>query len=248
MMTTDLAIGTTLEEQRTTLGLSLDEIAAKTRIRREYLAALEAEDYTKLPGTTFVTGFLRNYADFLGLNADRMVAAYISQRDASATDSVPPPQQEVLPRWRIHFVVVALSGLLLVGYWFFLSEQISPLQIPTAQPQANTLPTPELSPPVIPAAPPMEVAKLEQPLPIKISLARQGVLQLSAAGATQIVLTIDNRPQQRYNLSQGSRLRWEINTQATVHITDPAQVKLQLNREPILLQGNHDIIFFRPAN
>ncbi|MDT8423875.1 MAG: helix-turn-helix transcriptional regulator [Desulfuromonadales bacterium] len=248
MMTTDLAIGTTLEERRTTLGLSLDEIAAKTRIRREYLAALEAEDYTKLPGTTFVTGFLRNYADFLGLDADRMVAAYISQRDASATDSVPPPRQEVLPRWRIHFVVVVLSALLLVGYWFFLSEQISSLQIPTAPPPADTLPAPELSPPVAPAALPMKVAKPEQALPIKISLARRGVLQLSATGATQIVLTIDNRPQQRYNLSQGSRLRWEINTQATVHITDPAQVKLQLNQEPILLQGNHDIIFFRPAN
>ena len=73
MLTTDTQLGKTLEERRTSLGLSLNEVANKTRIRREYLVALEGDDYAKLPGAAYITGFLRNYSEFLDLNANEVV-------------------------------------------------------------------------------------------------------------------------------------------------------------------------------
>lgn len=70
------SIGTTLKEARNKQSLTLDEVHAKIKIHPRVLQLLEEEKFDKLPSPLFVKSFLRNYADFLNVNADEIVRAY----------------------------------------------------------------------------------------------------------------------------------------------------------------------------
>src|SRR3989442_12946608 len=63
-------IGETLAAKRGERGLSIDQVSASTRIRREHLRALEAEDFSHFSAPVYAKGYLRTYATYLGLDAD----------------------------------------------------------------------------------------------------------------------------------------------------------------------------------
>lgn len=69
-------IGPVLREARLSRGKSIEEASRETRIREEYLLALEREDFQTFLGDVYVRGFLRTYAGYLGLDADSVLAAY----------------------------------------------------------------------------------------------------------------------------------------------------------------------------
>jgi cytoskeleton protein RodZ len=72
-------IGSSLRDARTRRGLGLSEIERETHIRSRYLEALEDERFALLPGEAYAKGFLRTYADFLGLEGERFVDEYNSR-------------------------------------------------------------------------------------------------------------------------------------------------------------------------
>lgn len=72
-------IGDTLREARIRRGLSIKDVEHGTKIRTKYLQALEDEDFEVIPGPTFVKGFMRTYAEFLGLDSDQLVDEYRSR-------------------------------------------------------------------------------------------------------------------------------------------------------------------------
>ena len=69
-------IGEQLRAVRERKGLTLDRVADETNIAKRYLSGLEAEDFTVFPGDPYVIGFLRNYAEYLGLPSDEFVTTY----------------------------------------------------------------------------------------------------------------------------------------------------------------------------
>lgn len=69
-------IGSTLRDARMNAGIDITEVEARTKIRAKYLRALENEEWSLLPGSTFVKSFLRTYADFLGLDGRLLVEEY----------------------------------------------------------------------------------------------------------------------------------------------------------------------------
>jgi transcriptional regulator with XRE-family HTH domain len=71
-----LEIGKALKDAREAKGISLEAAEENTKIRRKYLEALEQENFEILPGKVYVKGFIKNYAIFLGLNAEQLVSAY----------------------------------------------------------------------------------------------------------------------------------------------------------------------------
>ncbi len=72
-------LGQQFREAREKVGLTVEEAAAQTNIRREHLNALEADDLASLPGLPFARGFIRIYADLLKLDADVLLDAYTRQ-------------------------------------------------------------------------------------------------------------------------------------------------------------------------
>jgi cytoskeletal protein RodZ len=65
-------IGRILEQTRRDRGLSLDEVEQATKIRKRYLTGLEREDYAMLPDAVYAQGFLKTYANFLGLDGEEL--------------------------------------------------------------------------------------------------------------------------------------------------------------------------------
>jgi len=72
-------IGASLREARERRGLSSADVQKAIRIRDRYLTALEEERWELLPGDAYVKGFLRTYADFLGLDGSLYVEEYNSR-------------------------------------------------------------------------------------------------------------------------------------------------------------------------
>src|SRR5690349_12814237 len=72
-------IGGSLREARLKRGLSPADVQKAIRIRDRYLQALEEERWELLPGDAYVKGFLRTYADYLGLDGNLYVEEYNSR-------------------------------------------------------------------------------------------------------------------------------------------------------------------------
>lgn len=126
-------IGNDLRQAREQLGLTLDEAERATRIRVRYLQAIEEGKPEDLPSPVQARGFLRNYAEFLGLEADDILLRYtdlVSQRSASArpvgTLERPPANPTIQirtarPRWLTAdlfvagFIVLAVVAVLIWG-------------------------------------------------------------------------------------------------------------------------------------
>jgi len=82
-------IGETLRAARRERGLTLQAVQQELRIREKYLQALEAENFSDIPGTVYARGFLRSYARFLDLDAEALVAQLPAQASAPAATAAP---------------------------------------------------------------------------------------------------------------------------------------------------------------
>jgi len=107
-------IGTSLREARLRKGLELPQIESATKIRGKYLLALEEEQFAQLPAQTYVKGFLRTYADYLGLDGQLYVDEFNSRYGVG--DEEPPapvrrPMRAQRRRVQTNVVVAALVGI-----------------------------------------------------------------------------------------------------------------------------------------
>jgi hypothetical protein len=123
--------GTQLRAAREIKGLSLEQVAAETRIPQRHLVAMEAGDFGKLPGRTYAIGFARTYAKTLGLDQDHIANGVRAELDAQNEDGYRPASFEpgdparVPSRalgWFAGFAVL----LLLAGGFFFFRTIFSP--------------------------------------------------------------------------------------------------------------------------
>lgn len=69
-------VGQILKEERERKFYTLDEVEKITKIRKELLLALEAGQYAKLPPSTFIQGFIKNYGKFLELDTEKLLAVF----------------------------------------------------------------------------------------------------------------------------------------------------------------------------
>jgi cytoskeletal protein RodZ len=113
-------IGLSLREARTRQSLEFEEMELRTKIRAKYLRLLEEERFDQLPGHTYTKGFLRVYADALGLDGQLYVDEYNSRFVAGDEDyaprtrRVPVARRRREPRYESRMAVVALAAIALV--------------------------------------------------------------------------------------------------------------------------------------
>ncbi len=91
-------IGDLLREAREAQGHTLEEVEKATRIRLKYLEALEADDFAALPSRTQARGFLRNYAQFLGLEVEPILAQYNEAANRKSFLPLPAPRPRPVDR------------------------------------------------------------------------------------------------------------------------------------------------------
>lgn len=167
-------LGERFRQAREAKGLSLRQVEEATRIRREFLQALEEERSAELPDDVYARGLVKNYATFLGLDPAEMVAAY--RRIAATGVSLLPSPSAMLnepllshiPRRRtgrwvgILFLVIAL----IIGGWIAYSRfylGAAPWRLPLSQ--RGEAPMPTLPIPTQGIATPLPPTPTEAPSP-----------------------------------------------------------------------------------
>ena len=122
-------IGSSLREARLRQELDFPELEERTKIRPKYLRALEDERFDILPAPTYVRGFLRSYAEALGLDGQPFVDEYNSRFTVGEDDaplrarSAPPLRRERGPRESrmavAALVAIAIATALVIAAWKF---------------------------------------------------------------------------------------------------------------------------------
>jgi cytoskeleton protein RodZ len=131
-------LGELLEQARAFKGVSLREVERATRINRDYIAALEAEDFAQLPPSAYARGIVRNYAAYLGLDT-KTVLDLFDQRAGG-----PPRKSEyevtaatkplrVHSHWAPNFAIIAFMVFIsaIVFAWMYSAYFKSPETLAT---------------------------------------------------------------------------------------------------------------------
>jgi cytoskeleton protein RodZ len=122
-----VALGQTLRQARERRGLSIDDVAQSLRLSARIVAALEDDAFERLPGPTYVRGYLRNYAQFLELAPQPLIDAYgtLPQAARRTELSSPAPVRQVTSSdmmVRLGTGVVALVMFGLAALWWIGHE------------------------------------------------------------------------------------------------------------------------------
>jgi len=120
-----IRVGQKLREQRVTKGLTVEEVSKATKIRVSYLLAIEKGEYQKLPASTYIQGFVRNYAKYLNLKEEEVLAIFRREFDEEKTFKILPEGlvKEDFPIKRIRLAdtakIIILLAIILLGYILF---------------------------------------------------------------------------------------------------------------------------------
>lgn len=159
-------VGDVLRSRRLTLGYDLQEVAVALRIRYAYLEAIEEGRFNDLPGATYVSGFLRTYAEHLGLDPQMVLRRFKEESSGALTAKPELYLPKPVPEGRIPggalLLVAVLLGAAAYGGWYYVNSTGRDLvdlvpelpdRIATALNIAPAAPPPGLVVPVTPSEP-----------------------------------------------------------------------------------------------
>jgi cytoskeletal protein RodZ len=187
------SIGETLKDARETQRLSLQQAAQATRIKRDFLQALENDDFAALPGTTYTKGFLRNYGRFLNLDVEMLLNRYRETAgDQEQVVSTAPAIRPIRhPRPLTATMLILVFMMLLAGaFVYYLGNQLAryeatrralaspsaaqesaavalPAYEPTPSPVVAATPVPTPAPPLAPVE---VIARVDAPVWLQVEV------------------------------------------------------------------------------
>jgi cytoskeleton protein RodZ len=228
-------IGNSLREARYRQQLEFSEIEQATKIRARYLQALEEESFDALPAQAYVKGFLRNYAEYLGLDGQLYVDEYNSRYAVGEEE----PREPVVARRTstVHArhrrmerrgVLFALLGIgvvfaLVIAAWKFSGNDTSPIANLNTK---NTTPTTKAA---TPAKPKHTVVRPTRFRFFVLAVGGSSWMQVrnySSSGRTLFTGTVDPGQYHRFV----ARRLW-------MNLGNPAHLKASLNGQAVTIPG-----------
>lgn len=232
-------VGELLRLERERKKLTLKDVEASTNIRSAYLSAIENGNYSALPGETYVKGFIRNYANALGLNGSEYVELYrneqrpaeeglISQKDekspssptTSATEADPAPAStSSASKWIVFALIVLIGG---GGAWWYMSPKESATPQPRMPKQAQPAPVqpqPQTSvaPPTVPTQP----------------VAKSVVIAAKFNNRSWVQVLADEKEVFEGIPQIGTSMTWQADQKITIKVGNAAAVDLLHNGQPV---------------
>lgn len=211
--------GAMLRRERESQGLSVFDVARALRLSEKQITALENDDYARLPGRTFVRGFIRNYARLVQLDPE-LLMAHLFFSDAEESHQIQVPSQKIsfsehesrpwLKWLMMAFVVVAVAS------WGVLQwlgpEQVSlprksePVALPSRAPVA-----------VLPAVPATEIQPV---MPAVTEPAVQPVEPLTTPALARLNMTFTGRAWVEVRDKAGNIIHSQNNTAGTEQVVE----------------------------
>jgi len=230
-------LGQYLSSARELKGFDLHDAAQQTRISIQYLKALEQEDFAKLPGEVFVRGFLKNYAKFLGIPEQEVLAKYgelrhaatgpiaavpqpVAVEQASAQQAREKPSKISLEPW-LWGAVIFIS---ILGFLFMAT--------PEKQQDSSVVSlethTAALHSEMTASAPPAKPEKL--------------YLQIVALEDVWLLVRTDSGPQKKAVLKKDENVVWSADERFLLSFGSIGAIKLLLNGEELQVNGTKNTV------
>lgn len=130
-------VGSILHEARIAKHISLEEAEKSTKIRSKFLDGIERDDYRELPSISYAKGFVKNYAEYLGLDSTTVLAFFRRQTtDVSRSSLLPKREPAVLNKSLVQltpgrFLAIILGSLVLI-FLGYLGLQYRKINLPAA--------------------------------------------------------------------------------------------------------------------
>jgi cytoskeleton protein RodZ len=228
-------IGNSLREARLRKELDFPELEQGTKIRAKYLRALEDEAFEALPSPTYVKGFLRSYAEYLGLDGQLYVDEYnvrygsgdevLERRVRSSPAPRPRPRQRRRRRrlesnvvWFTLIGIAVVTALVIAAWRFGGSGH--------------------------------EKLPLSSPAKVHVHARTGGLLVRAVKGDTLLIVrTGSDSGKQVYQgtLIKGTLQRFGTKKGLWVYLGSPENVRLRLNGRAVLLGGGRPRSLIVPA-
>jgi cytoskeleton protein RodZ len=237
-------IGNSLREARLRQGLDFPEIEQATKVRPKYLRALEDEQFDILPGQTYVKGFLRTYAEYLGLDGQLYVDEYNS-RYVHADEETPLRTRSASslggragPQFESSVVLVAIAAigiltLLVFAAWRFGSD------------------TPKTGIPDFSTRPPATKPKTN-PAPQRTARAPRAKLTISAVSGSSVVEvyggSLAGKQLFKGTVEDGHSIRFVKNRRYILRMGSPGNLKVVVNGDFADLPAAGPVTFAVSAN
>lgn len=217
--------GSRMKRVREARGVSLREIANRTKISTSALEALERNDISRLPGGIFGRAFVRAYAEEVGLDPEETIREFLErfphETVTAGSPYVPPEDHTAVESSRrsaeTAVKLAAISVPVAIAIVYF-SMTYRPSEAPAAVP---VLP----AAPVAPEAPEVGAAPL--------------AIELMAVSPVNVTLTADGVPQGDRVIAEGERLTVSVERSLTLAVADAAALQLTINGQPAGPLGGH---------
>jgi cytoskeleton protein RodZ len=227
-----LSFGRYLQAIRLERKVSLEQVAAQTRIGLGNLLLIEQEDHEQLPAVVFVKGFLRSYAAAIGADGDEAIRRYelrLGVVQKIAESEAPTGKTDTRLWWKLLISLSLLLGIIAVSILVisFLSHtpgiEESPQPISSAAEEKSV------------AGQAQEGVKLSpdsaNSIPQKLSL------RITALENTWAKVIIDEKESTEYNLSPGDDIELEATTGYNLLIGNAGGIKIALNGKAVSIPG-----------
>jgi transcriptional regulator with XRE-family HTH domain len=225
-------VGQYLRQEREKRNISLETVAKVTRITRENLEALEKDDFQKISAPVFVRGFLRNYANYLGLDPKDLVDRYDAQSDLlnipRAKEVSQPTREENRGSKYIVFLAVLLVG---VGISFYLIQKSSTPPSPPAAISPPSGPTVQQPSPKGIVPPGKAISKAIHPDKEKPGEGRH-VLKAVVTEKTWMRVRADDQQIFDVLLQPKETVTWTARSRFAITVGNAGGVELSLNGIP----------------
>jgi cytoskeleton protein RodZ len=222
-------IGASLREARTRRGLSLDDVTSGLRIRERYVTALEEERWELLPGEAYAKGFLRMYAEFLGLDGSLYVDEYNERvaahaEEALVPDSLAPRKSKSRLLFRAIVGVVAIAAVVAALNALGSGTPTSTHVQPDLSNIANAAPPKKAATPLARVV--RHVAPSKPPVGLIRAVTSRSWLSVRIGGA-------NGKEIFRGFLNKGHNLTYDLHQNVWLRIGRPQALAIRIGKNPV---------------
>lgn len=225
------ATGALLQREREQKGLNLEEVSEATRISLVNLQAIEAADYAALPADAYTRGFIRIYAEFLGLNGSELTDSFFKERGSHYTggprvsylDSDSLASKKFAESTRLTPAVNALlllAAIVLAVTIFCLYTGWNPFSYFVNQ--ARNIPA-NSALVYHPAHPETSVEATTKAINLEARFLKD----------TEVVLQLDDHTILKETYAKESKANWEANSIIRIEFAEPHSAELRVNGQPL---------------